>query len=223
MKYQQPTYITRFKLTIATIISFSERLAIANSYLIVNSISPPVTDRDTAGEQVDKPDSGAREGCKSATPSEQTTSRQKVGGGDDGGGIDQGYRDAGGGAVSAKRLNELPGVVDDSLIDHVAVDVHADQALTHFEFEPGVYAKKEAAGGKLGKNSFDSEEGGGKREKATAGEVPGVIASTEVDHVSSSADVVHRANEHGVAPGFPFIERTEADGVQSLRRLDDEG
>ena len=85
----------------------------------------------------------------------------EIGGGNDGGGIDQGYHDAGGGAVSTKRLNELPGIVDDSLTDHVAVDAHADQALTHFEFEPGVHAKG-AAGGKLGKNSVDSEERGGE-------------------------------------------------------------
>ena len=78
MKHQQPTYITRFKLTIATIVSFSERLAIAKSYLIINSISPPVTDRDIAGEQVDEPYSGAREGCESATRSEQTTLGRKL-------------------------------------------------------------------------------------------------------------------------------------------------
>ena len=108
------------------------------------------------------------------------------------------------------------------MTDHVAADAHADQALTHFEFEPGVHAKV-TAGGILGKNSFDSEEGGEKREEATAGEVPGVIASTEVGYVSSNADVVHRGNEHDVAPGFPFIKRTEANGAQSLRRPDDEG
>ena len=116
-----------------------------------NSMPPRVTDRDTAGEQVDDPDSGAQERCKSATRSEQTP-RQQNGGGNDGGGIDQDHHDAGGEAVSAKRLNELPGVVDDCLIDHVVVDVHADQALTRFEFEPGVHAKEEA-GEKLGKNS----------------------------------------------------------------------
>ena len=106
---------------------------------------PRVTDRDTAGEQVGDPDSGAQERCESAMRREQTP-RQQIGGGNDGGGIDQGYHDAGGGAVSAKRLNELPGVVDNSLIDHVAVDAHTDQALTHFEFEPGVHAKEEAGG-----------------------------------------------------------------------------
>ena len=108
------------------------------------------------------------------------------------------------------------------MTDHVAVDAHADQALTHFEFEPDVHAKV-TAGGKLGKNSFDSEEGGEKRKEATAGEMPGVIASTEVGYVSSNADVFHRGNKHDVAPGFPFIKRTEANGAQSLRRPDDEG
>ena len=32
-----------------------------------------------------------------------------------------------------------------------------------------------------------------------------------------------RGKEHGVVPGFPFIKRTEADGAQSWRRLNDEG
>ena len=53
--------------------------------------------------------------------------------------------------------------------------------------------------------------------------MPGITASTEVGHISSSVDVVHRGNEHDVVPGFPFIKRIEADGAQSLRRLDDEG
>ena len=83
--------------------------------------------------------------------------------------------------------------------------------------------QKEPLAENSAKTALTLRRGEGKREEATAGEVPGITASTEVGHISSSADVVHRGNKHDVAPGLPFIKRAEADGARSLRRLDDEG
>ena len=55
------------------------------------------------------------------------------------------------------------------------------------------------------------------------GQMEGKRSSTIKQARSGMLAESARGKEHGVVPGFPFIKRTEADGAQSWRRLNDEG